>query len=156
MSLRIYARKQQATPPPPQDPFFTLGSEETPKAPPVDGYLASLSKLVPAEVATAYLVLVGLLPAAPKVGGAVAMWIVVGILVVLTPLYVLYRSKEPTKPLVLGQAFVTLVIFLVWAYIIGGPFTTTPGYDKFWGSLALVVISASSPLLVRYFPANQA
>lgn len=153
MSLRIHAPKQPKSP---QDPFFTLGPGDSRTTPTADGYFSALSKLVPAEVATAYLVLVGLLPSAPKVGGPVATWIAVAILMVLTPAYVLYRSKEPTKPLVIGQAIVTLVIFVVWAYIIGGPFTTTPGYDKFWGSLALVVISASSPLLVRYFPANQA
>lgn len=119
-----------------------------------DSYSDRFVKLVPTESIAAYPSLVGLLSTAPA-GGTIAAWVLFVLLLILTPLYLAKRTTKKGDKLPVGQLMLSSFAFVVWAYTVGGPFATLDWYHPFWGSLAMLTVSALSPLLVSVFPANR-
>ena len=104
----------------------------------VDDYKARLLKYIPAEVVAVYVSATGIVPTASPSRDRL-LWIIFAVCAVATPLYLARATADPVgKPLWL-QVILASIAFLVWAYALGGPFQSTPGYEPFIGSLLLIL-----------------
>jgi hypothetical protein len=112
-----------------------------------NNYKDRLLKLIPSEIIAAYITLHGLIVGIESVHKLQLMWIMVGILFVLTPFY-LYKVSMVTKK---GQIFISSIGFLVWV------FTTNPPVEKVWddipsaflGSMVFVLYTLFAPLFYK-------
>jgi hypothetical protein len=121
-----------------------------------------LVKLVPTEIVGAYVVLAGMLgyayaaaPAAQQMPDpelkAILIQVVFFTLLVLTPLY-LWRIGRVSN---LIQLAVTTISYVIWVYTLGGPFVVWGLYNSIIGSVALVLWTIATPLLVPPSPAKE-
>ncbi len=125
----------------------------TPSSPPsskLEYYTDYLLKLIPSEIIGAYVVIDGIIQGSNVDISIIetVQWLVVGILFILTPLYLYFLSKvNNVKHLVLAT-----IGFLVWVFALGGPFENLGDKSLIHliGSITLVLFS----LFVMIF-ANQ-
>jgi hypothetical protein len=121
----------------------------TPGAISEDSYLAKLVRYIPGEIVGAYLALFNAAKAADQL--VVLGWIV-GILLVLTPLWILSATRDSQKPIPYFQAFAAMFAFLVWLFAIPEtPFSTLPGFNPFYGFVALVLSTMLIPIVEKVF-----
>jgi hypothetical protein len=116
-----------------------------------DPYLAKLLRYIPGEIVAAYLALFNAAKAAfdPAALSNILLW-VIGILVVLTPLWILIATRDPQKPTPYFQAVAATVAFLVWLFAIPEtPFSQL--IDPFYGFLALVISTLVMPIIEKIF-----
>lgn len=111
-----------------------------------NGYKDRLLKLIPSEIIAAYITLHGLISGIKNPHENELLWIIVGILFILTPIY-LYKVSMVTKK---GQIFISTIGFLVWV------FTTTPPQINIWdipteflGSLVFIIYTLLIPLFYK-------
>lgn len=109
-------------------------------------YRDRLLKLIPSEIVAAYVTLHGLIMGLESDYKYNILWIVVGVLFVLTPFYLIRVSMVTKK----GQILITSIGFLVWV------FTTNPPIDKIWdipsifiGSLIFILYTLFIPLFYK-------
>ena len=103
-------------------------------AAPTDDYSSRLVKYIPAEIITAFVTMNGMVASSGKEW---LQWVVFGALLILTPLYTHYLTREPGMPPAKKQIAVSSVSYLLWVFAIGGPFVLTTWYDHIYGSLPL-------------------
>lgn len=115
-----------------------------------DSYLAKVVKYIPGEIVAAFVATEGILSSADVPKEAV-MWIVVGLLVVLTPVWTLVATNAPGKPKPIFQAVAATFAFVVWVFALGGPFVFQPWYNPAYGSLALIFATLIIPLAENIF-----
>lgn len=131
--------KATADPPPP--------TREGPDA----SYFEKLLKFIPGELVAAYLALDGVLREALIPNPVWAYWIVFASLLILTPLYVIYRPthNELADHSERFHAWAATVAFAVWVFALGGPFAITwPAlYHPVYGSLLLIVTTLALPVV---------
>ncbi len=101
-----------------------------------DRYISRLLKNIPSEIIATYLAVEGLLKS--EIAGTeskVWLWIVFGILLVATPLWLIF--KEQVR--MIRQNVFATVSFIIWIMVMGGPFATIEGYDTVIGSILLII-----------------
>lgn len=118
---------------------------------PDSSYFERLLKFIPGELVAAYLALDGILREAALATPVWAYWIAFGALLVLTPLYVIYRPihSEFTNHSFRFHAVAATVAFVVWVFALGGPFLITwpEFYRPVYGSLLLIITTLALPVL---------
>ncbi len=113
---------------------------------PTSDFKDRLVKLIPSEIVTAYVTVLGLIAGSTSSGGnkGTLLWIVFAVLFVLTPIY-LYFIGNVRK---LGQIIFTSIAFVIWVIAVGSPIDTILGFPSvFIGSILLVVYT----LLIPFF-----
>jgi hypothetical protein len=115
--------------------------------PPVDDYLSQVVKYIPAEIVAGFLTLNGILASASKTPQA-AYWIVFGLLILLTPLYIWRVTKDPKLPMPWVQIVVATGSFIIWVFAIGGPFTFLNWYLPVYGAITLPIYTLGIPIVV--------
>ncbi len=125
---------------------------------PGDGFNEKLLKLIPSEIVAAYLFVQNI------VGGEILfgdegstvnlapyiLWAVFGILLVLTPLYLMKLQKVKFG----FQSIYTTFAFVVWVYTLGEPGPFAQWYIPQVASVLLLLMTLLMPLIVRN-PATQ-
>ncbi len=116
-------------------------------------YFDKLIRYIPGELVAAYLALDGLLQEQLVDHSIVLYWFVFLTLLILTPLYVIYRPthsdfSEHSKNF---HVVAATVAFLVWVFALGGPFAVTwPHlYRPYYGSILLVITTLTIPVLEK-------
>ncbi len=114
---------------------------------PVSDFKDRLVKLIPSEIVTAYVTLYGLIGDS-KVSGKkdILLWIVVGILFLLNPIYLYFISNVKKS----GQIIFTTVAFAIWVLAIGSP--SPPILDfpaTFVGSILLILYTLFIPFIYK-------
>ena len=105
-------------------------------------YKDKLLKLIPTEIVAAYMVIMGLIPAAQAKWG---LLIVTIILFILVPFYLKFIHKVTS----IVQIIFTALSFIVWVYSLGGPFFYWGIYEAWIASVILVIWTLFIPLFVK-------
>ena len=128
-------------------------SDKATKAPPdtattkPDDYATRLLKYIPAEIVAAFLVISAMLNEAEDLAEVVP-WIVFGVLLVMTPLYLWRVTREKEKPLAMSHLVVGTIAFAIWVFALGGPFADLSWYQTIYGSVLLIVYTLSIPIFI--------
>lgn len=116
-------------------------------------YFEKLIRYIPGELVAAYLALDGVLKEPFIDHQLVLYWIVFLALLILTPLYVIYRPNKVALAdhSLRFHAAAATVAFVVWVFALGGPFVVTwPGlYRPVYGSILLVVTTLTIPVIEK-------
>lgn len=115
-----------------------------------DSYIAKVVHYIPSEIIAAYLAASGVLTGSSSHRQAM-LWVIFGILMILTPLWILYATALPDKPVPIFQAFAAMLGFAVWIFAIGGPFAYLSWYRPEYGSLVLIFSTLSIPIMEKLF-----
>jgi hypothetical protein len=106
----------------------------------VDGYQDRLLKYIPADINAAWLALTGIIKSAASVPQTTVLWILFGILLVLTPIWVWKQTSESKKPnAAVTQIVISTGAFFVWVFALGDPFTSLSFYQPVYGSILLIL-----------------
>ncbi|MGQ9626202.1 MAG: hypothetical protein ACUVV0_04770 [Anaerolineae bacterium] len=121
-----------------------------------DNYLAKVVKYIPGEIVAAYVAASGALTTAKDaVPLETVLWIVTGVLLVLTPLWILIATAEPGKPRPVFQAVAATIAFICWVFALGGPFAFQPWYVPVYGTLVLIFSTLVIPLAEKAFVTSE-
>jgi len=120
-----------------------------------DDYLDRLLKYIPAEIVALYLGVTNVVPVTYVPGKTppekdpgywLALWIILALTAICTPIYMYFATREEGQPTLWSQIVISSIAFPIWAFAIGGPFQQFHWYEgKRW--IAAVVISFSTFLL---------
>ncbi len=105
----------------------------------VDGYQDRLLKYIPADVNAAWLALTGIVKSAMTIPQNTVLWILFGILLILTPIWTWKETSKLNKPPAKTQIVVATGAFFVWAFALGEPFTSLRFYQPVYGSILLIL-----------------
>ena len=111
-----------------------------------DGYLARLTKLIPAEVLSFYIVGCSRFPTRTTL-----LWLmfVVGMLLVVV-VRVKYTFDEERKSNIQWSSIVvSLISFAVWAYNLGGPFLASGIHDADYAAFFVLTWTFVPPILLK-------
>lgn len=117
-----------------------------------NAYRERLLKLLPSEVAIGFMAAnAALLSLDPSTLTTVLLWVVFGVCLVATPLW-LYFGQEVKNVL---QLVITSSAFIIWAMTMTGPFTTIPIYEPIVGAVLAILFSfVVAPLLGKIVAAQ--
>ena len=107
-----------------------------------DSYLERLAKLTPVESIALYVVVWSVLQSTPTHAGVVLEWIIFGLFIVFTPLF-LSRIGVCKR----SQLIVSTFLFCVWIFAIGGPFAGFHWYRPWYGGILLALFVSVLPLV---------
>lgn len=123
-----------------RDAAFDAGTAE-------DAYLTKIVKYIPAEIVVAYVAASRALEGAKdQVPLETMLWIVTGVLLALTPVWMLFAAAEPGRPRPTFQASAATLAFACWVFALGGPFEFQAWYRPVHGTLVLVLVTLVIPL----------
>jgi hypothetical protein len=137
-----------------------MSTENTPSPPPKveepareDSYFEKLIRYIPLDIIAAYQAVDGII----RDQGSNPLWLywaAFGGLLVLTPLYTVYRPNVPPSLLHAKTrfcAFVSTVAFTVWVFTLGGPFAITwpELYRPVYGSVLLILTALALPVVEK-------
>ena len=109
-------------------------------------YLSKLLKLIPSEIIAAYVAAQGLIPDANKKWG---LTIVSVVLLILTPLYLVYVQKVKKT----AQIVVSSLSFIIWVYCLaGGPFWFFGLYQGYIATIILLFWTIFIPQFFNFAP----
>jgi len=147
--IRTLAAREAAPGPVNADPMINVNKP--------DPYQSKLLKLIPSEIVGVYLTIFGIIKSTygeitlPETSGIIT-WIVFGILLVLTPLYLKFVMKV-SKGM---QIALTTVGFVIWVLTIGGPFSTLEtGDSKLIPLLGAIVLPIYTLFIPFVFPKEE-
>jgi hypothetical protein len=131
-----------------------------PTAKPNDPYVSKVVKYVPTEIIAGYVALSGFIKLLPGPQQFTWFCIVSIFLLLITPLYLSAATNEPGKKSSLAHPVAGALAFAAWVFATGGPFErfqmsadgTSGWYHRALGSIVLVLICLSLPLIERFFP----
>jgi hypothetical protein len=134
------------------NPFRSLATQDPPPDSKVtDSYFEKLIKYIPADIVAGYVAITGIVS-----GHDQPLWLtwgVFGVLLALTPLYVVYRKTDPP-----GFAWcktfhwvTACIAFTAWVFALGGPFATFTWYQPYLGSVVLILTTLIIPVLEGQF-----
>jgi hypothetical protein len=123
--------------------------------PAADSYSTRLLKLTPIETLTPYVIVMSLIG---NYRGSIStdkafilLWSIFGLFFLITPVYYYYQlvSTKPADRLTFWQVCMMSLMFLGWAFALGGPFTSFAWYNSTYGALVLTAIAFAVPVSVR-------
>ncbi|WP_372367119.1 hypothetical protein [Candidatus Uabimicrobium sp. HlEnr_7] len=106
-------------------------------------YLAKVTRLIPAQIIGAYILIAGLIPTNAQNQKWIYTFIFVFLLVLAPIIGNKNRTQRKQKKLTWKQIVIVGISFSLWVYCLGGPFRLWfPGYYQPWiGSVAVVMWS---------------
>lgn len=120
-------------------------------------YFEKLLSYIPADIVAGYVALNGVI-ANQSSNNAVLQWIVFGVLMTLTPLYICYMKTAPSGllPCKVFPCLAGMFAFAAWVFALGGPFAATwsTWYQPVYGSIALILTTLAIPVFEKAFYAS--
>jgi hypothetical protein len=111
-----------------------------------NNYRDRLLKLIPSEIVAAYITLYGLIMGLESTYKNKLVWIIIGLLFILTPFY-LYKVSNVTKK---GQILISTFGFLVWVFTTNPPDINILDIPtQFLGSLVFILYTLIIPLFYK-------
>jgi hypothetical protein len=105
----------------------------------VDSYFDRVIKYIPSDIVGAWVAVVGIINSSNQAGTSQRiLWIAFVVGLSLTALWTWRQTSAPNQPAAVTQIIVSTIAFAVWVFALGGPFTTIPGYQQYFGSLVLI------------------
>jgi hypothetical protein len=106
-------------------------------------FLQNVVKLIPVEIIAIYAVINGLIPAT---AGSVAVWVVLGVLMLLVPFYVIFAIKVKR----VDQIILMTIAFPIWIGAMGGfpEMASIVWYEPWMLSVALALFTLIPPMFV--------
>jgi hypothetical protein len=101
---------------------------------------------MPTEAITVYLLVFQLAAGAAETRPLLE-WSAFGLILLITAVYLRRGMKQKRMPW--PQVALSLLLYVCWAYNIGGPFRNTPGYEPAWGAVFLAIGVFGMPALYR-------
>ena len=131
-----------------------------PKAKAGDSYQSKLVKYIPTEIIAGYVALSGFIKLLPGPHQFTWFSIVAIFLLLLTPIYLRAATTKPGQKASLAHPVAGALAFAAWVFATGGPFEhfqmspdgSTGWYHRAIGSIVLVLVCLSLPLIERLFP----
>jgi hypothetical protein len=119
-----------------------------------DDYFAKVIKYIPAEIVAAYVAATGVIETAKgTIPFHTLQWVIAGVLLVLTPLYILKFAGVSGQPPPVYQAIASAIAFVCWVFALSnGPFSTFAWYSPAYGTLVLILFTLVAPLGEGFFP----
>ncbi len=120
-----------------------------------DTYFEKLLKYVPGDIVAAFVALDGVIRDPVTAHNLYLSWGVFIGLLILAPLYAVYRPSSPPPPSLQAKrtfhAVAAMVAFTVWVFALGGPFATTwPDlYRPVYGTILLIFTTLIIPLFEK-------
>jgi len=120
-----------------------------------DTYFEKLLKYVPGDIVAAFVALDGIIRDQIVPHNLYLQWGVFIGLLILAPLYAVYRPASPPPPNLQAKrtfhAVAAIVAFTVWVFALGGPFAATwPDiYRPVYGSVLLIFTTLIIPLFEK-------
>jgi hypothetical protein len=105
----------------------------------VDGYQDRVLKYIPADINAAWLALTGIVKSVTTIPQSTVLWILFGLLLILTPIWIWKQTSEAKKPPAITQILVSTGAFFVWVFALGDPFTSLSFYQPVYGSILLIL-----------------
>jgi hypothetical protein len=115
-----------------------------------DNYIQKVVRYIPGEIVAVYTTASGLVLSAQGVPTVTVLWIVAGVLLVLTPFWLYYATALPGKPAPWFQVASGTLAYLVWVFALAGG-TLFPWYHPLYGSLLLLFYTLAVPLAEKAF-----
>ena len=116
-------------------------------------YFDKLIRYIPGELVAAYVTLDGLFKEQLIEHALALYWFVFLALLILTPLYVIYRPTHSdfSDHSRRFHTWAATVAFVVWVFALGGPFAVTwPDlYRPYYGSILLVITTLTLPVFEK-------
>ena len=107
-----------------------------------DDWLIKSVKITPVETLVTFIFTNAILMQLPPLGiKPILLWLNFALLLIATPLFLHFYGGVWK----VGQLIVSTVAFVIWAYIIGGPFTFLSWYDPFYAALVLALYTFLVP-----------
>jgi hypothetical protein len=116
-----------------------------------DPYLGKVSRYIPSEIVAAYLAASGIVLGAQGVPQLTWLWVVIGVLFILTPIWLFYATKVEGKPPAIFQIVTGTVAYLVWVFAISGGVLFPTWYNAIYGGLLLILFTLVVPLIEKIF-----
>jgi hypothetical protein len=112
----------------------------------VDHYSGRGVKYIPADIVAAWLTLVSLLAGESK-SHIVLLWVIFGLLLTLTPVWVLRVTKTKGMSPAWTQSAMSTLAFAGWVFAVGQLFSRYSFYDTTYGGTALILFTLISGLV---------
>ncbi|MBF6590753.1 MAG: hypothetical protein IVW57_09520 [Ktedonobacterales bacterium] len=106
---------------------------------PSDGYLARLVKYVPTEFITIFLTINGFVTSGQLKLSTQQYWIVFAILLAANAIYIWRATSQKGQSPATTQIVVATILYVVFAYSIGGPFKNMSNYRPELGAIILPI-----------------
>jgi hypothetical protein len=114
----------------------------------IDGFFDRLLKYIPSDVVGAWLAGSGVIQSNTQEGSRAGwLWFLFVVGIVLAFFWTRKQTTEAGKPTAWRQIFLSCVSFFVWVFAIGGPFAEWSSYQPWYGSLLLIIYTATIPLI---------
>ncbi|MGO9469527.1 MAG: hypothetical protein ACLQVF_35900 [Isosphaeraceae bacterium] len=110
-----------------------------------DDYRTRLVKYIPTEIVAVYLIIDRIIEAAPGQSTVelLSRWANFLCAFILTPVYLRFAQDVRSKL----QLALSTVVFVAWAFALGGPFASIPGYNPVIGVVMMTVVTALIPFI---------
>lgn len=109
-------------------------------------YKDRLVKLIPSEIVAAYVTLFGLISGVVSENKITLLWIVIGVLFILTPFYLIKISGVKK----MGQIIFSTFGFLIWVFATGSPIQNIWDFQVvFLASIILIIYTLIIPLIYK-------
>ena len=114
-----------------------------------DPYLAKVSRYIPSEIVAAYLAASGIILGGQGIHQVTWLWVAIGVLFILTPIWLFYAMKVAGKPPAIFQIVTGTVAYLVWVFAISGGVLFPTWYNSVYGGLLLILFTLVVPLVEK-------
>lgn len=112
-----------------------------------NSYLSKVVSYIPGEIVAAYVAATGALEQAKdSVPVEILLWVVAGVLLLLTPVWILATARDQHQRYPVFSATAGTLAFACWVFALGGPFAYRPWYQPVYGTLALSFVTLIIPL----------
>ena len=124
-----------------------------------DSYVSKMVVYIPTEIIAGYVAVSGFIKGLPPTQQFLWFCIVSGALLVLTSIYLFAATSRPGKKKSISHPVTGAIAFAAWVFATGGPFEkfqitpdgSTGWYSRTIGSIVLVIVCLTLPLLERTF-----
>lgn len=114
----------------------------------VDSYLDKVMKYIPSEAVGVWITIKTIVEGNNDIPQSTVLWAIFIICLFLTFAYIRLLPSELKKKPTIKQAIISVGAFIVWAIAIGGePFTSLSWYHPDYGSILMVLYTATIPLI---------
>ena len=110
-----------------------------------DNYIQKVVGYIPGEIVAVYTTASGLALSAEGVPTVLVLWIVAGVLLVLTPLWLYYATAVPGRSASWFQVVAGTLAYVCWVFALSGG-TLFAWYHPLYGSLLLLFYTLAAPL----------
>lgn len=114
----------------------------------VDSYLDKVMKYIPSETVGVWITIKTMVSGNNNIPESTILWGIFIVCLLLTFGYIRLLPSQPNNKPTVKQTLISVGAFIVWAIAIGGqPFISIDWYEPVYGSILMVLYTATIPLI---------